>query len=446
MNNKAVCLFSSAGIGELGIVNNNIDIILSNELLEDRHKLHETNYPNTFHVPGDIWDAKETIVSKSQELLGDEELFLIYATPPCQGMSSTGAGKLLDEIKKGKRKILDERNRLIIPTVEIISKLKPKWIIFENVENMKNTIIQDEDNRYVNIMDYIERKLGNEYVGSAEVVNCADYAIPQSRKRLITIYTRDERGIRYFDLMRNFFIESEKLTPNNQITLRYAIGHLPPLNAREGENSRLDVHPFYSVPTLSDERYAWVKHTKEGTSAFNNQCINESCGYEDNKKHGSNTKGGIHSSNKDTPLYCEKCGSLLPRPSTLDKKTGERRLIKGYETTYARMEWDKPAKTLTQNFQYESSGKHLHPEQNRVLSIYEGLILQTIADYQYNFSIDGKVISRNKIAEVIGESVPPKLIDIICEKINSITEGSYQLPEEESQRLVQLNLFGEDNI
>ena len=53
---------------------------------------------------------------------------------------------------------------------------------FENVENMKNTIIQDEDNRYVNIMDYIERKLGNEYVGSAEVVNCADYAIPQSRK------------------------------------------------------------------------------------------------------------------------------------------------------------------------------------------------------------------------------------------------------------------------
>ena len=51
MNNKAVCLFSSAGIGELGIVNNNIDIILSNELLEDRHKLHETNYPNTFHVP-----------------------------------------------------------------------------------------------------------------------------------------------------------------------------------------------------------------------------------------------------------------------------------------------------------------------------------------------------------------------------------------------------------
>lgn len=75
MNNKAVCLFSSAGIGELGIVNNNIDIILSNELLEDRHKLHETNYPNTFHVPWDIWDAKETIVSKSQELLGDEELF-----------------------------------------------------------------------------------------------------------------------------------------------------------------------------------------------------------------------------------------------------------------------------------------------------------------------------------------------------------------------------------
>lgn len=97
-------------------------------------------------------------------------------------------------------------------------------------------------------MDYIERKLGNEYVGSAEVVNCADYAIPQSRKRLITIYTRDEKGIRYFDLMRNFFIESEKLTPNNQITLRDAIGHLPPLKCKRRRKLKIRCTSFLFCP------------------------------------------------------------------------------------------------------------------------------------------------------------------------------------------------------
>lgn len=440
---KAVCLFSSAGIGELGIKNNNIDIILSNELLEDRHKLHEINYPNCHHVLGDIWVKKDDVITKSKELLQGEELFLLYATPPCQGMSSTGAGKLLSEIKKGKRKKLDERNRLIIPTLDIIIELKPKWIIFENVENMKNTIIQDENNNFVNILDYIKNRLGNEYIGSMEVVNCADYAIPQSRKRLITIFTRDEFGKEYFRNQELFFLESEKITPKNPITLKEAIGHLPPIHAKEGENARLDIDCNYMVPVMSAERYSWVLNAKEGDSAFNNQCINPTCRYVGNKKHGSNTEDGVHSSNKDTPLYCEKCGSLLPRPSVIDKKTGERRIIRGYDTTYARMEWNKPSVTLTQNFQYDSSGRHYHPEQNRILSIYEGLILQTITEYDYSFNIDSKIVSRNRIAEVIGESVPPKLIDFICKKILQLSDKGIEEYKKNysNSKYTQLELF-----
>lgn len=442
-DNKAVSLFSSAGIGELGIKNNDIDIILSNELLKDRHKLHELNYPNCHHVLGDIWEKKDEIIKKSKELLKGQELFLLYATPPCQGMSSTGAGKLLSEIKKGKGRILDERNRLIIPTLDIIIELKPKWIIFENVENMRNTIIQDENNNYINILDYIRHRLGDEYCGSAEGVNCADYAIPQSRRRLITIFTRDEKGKEYFRKKELFFLESEKITPNKPVTLRDAIGHLPPINAKDGENARLDINCYYMVPKISEERYSWVSNTKEGDSAFNNQCKNPTCMYEGNKRHGTNTKDGVHSSNKDTPLYCEKCGSLLPRPSVIDKKTGERRIIKGYDTTYARMEWNKPAVTLTQNFQYDSSGRHFHPEQNRVLSIYEGLILQTVSDYTYSFDVNGISVSRNKIAEVIGESVPPKLMDIICKKILHVSEGRYQEDtiNESPVKYAQLELF-----
>lgn len=438
MSNKAVCLFSSAGIGELGIVENEIDIIVSNELLEDRHKIHAANYPTTTHIQGDIWKEKEKIIQTSKELLNGEELFLLYATPPCQGMSSNGAGKLLSEVKKGNRKKLDDRNQLIIPTLDIILQLQPKWVIFENVENMKNTIIEDENKQYVNIMEYIESKLSKSYIGNAEVVNCADFSIPQARKRLITIYTRIGEGKSYFREHKKFFLDADKITSDKPITLKHAIGHLPPLDAVEGKNERLDIHPYYFVPVMPKERYFWVSNTPPGESAFHNQCINPNCGYQFNKRHGSNTRDGVHSSNKDTPLYCSNCGELLPRPSVKDKISGELRLIKGYDTTYARMEWDKPSATLTQNFQYDSSGRHYHPSQNRILSIYEGLILQTITDYNFNFEVDGKLINRTIMAEIIGESVPPKLIDLICNKIIKISTKKYLSAKNSKEKLNQL--------
>lgn len=85
------------------------------------------------------------------------------------------------------------------------------------------------------------------------------------------------------------------------------------------------------------------------------------------------------------------------------------------------MLWDEPARTLTQNFIYEASDNKIHPEQNRVLSIYEAMIVQTIDRYPYHFSIDGKDIGAARIAEVIGESVPPYLIEKICEMMIKVS-------------------------
>ena len=132
---------------------------------------------------------------------------------------------------------------------------------------------------------------------------------------------------------------------------------------------------------------------------------------------------GRHTYKNDTPIYCERCGALLPRPTMVDKETGVRRRIKGFDSAYRRMSWDSPAPTLTQNMQAEASDKKIHPEQNRTLSVYEGLYLQTISDYEYSFTIDGKPITPNACCNVIGESVPPKLIDMICKNILKIEEG-----------------------
>lgn len=418
---NVLSLFSSAGIGELGVEAAGLNILLSNELLIERCKLYRENYPDTQNLCGDIWSLRDTIVKEwKKKKVGNP--FMIYATPPCQGMSFNGIGKLLSEVRSGRRPKEDPRNRLIIPTVEIIKQLKPSWVLLENVPSMENTIIRTEEDEYKNIISYIFDELSPEYEGKAEVVNCADYGIPQTRVRLITVLTRTSKGKNHLRTYHSFMpkkTHAENPTGylSRWVTLRDAIGDLPPLSSEFKKNEYKDIK-WHVVPVMKPEKYWWVKNTPANETAYNNQC--EKCGYTGNPRHGMCMKDGRHQSRKDTPIYCEKCGALLPRPSMIDKKSGERRLIKGFDSAYRRMIWEAPAPTITQNFQFEASDKKIHPDQNRVLSIYEAFVLQTIADYDYSFTIDGKDIPRSLCCEIIGESVPPRLINYICNNILDI--------------------------
>jgi DNA (cytosine-5)-methyltransferase 1 len=400
-----------------------MNILLSNELLKSRCDLYHENYPETECLCGDIWELKDSIINKWKSMkIGSP--FLIYATPPCQGMSFNGIGKLMAEVRQGRRTKEDPRNRLIIPTIDIIKVLRPKWVVLENVPTMKNTIIRTELNEYINIVDYIHNELSTDYVGEPEIINCADYGIPQKRERLITVLTRTSKGKKYFKSKHTLLppkTHSEKGCNNTLewVSLRKAIGNLPMLSAREGENENSNLH-WHIVPVIKKEKYWWIENTPENETAYNNQCC--ACGYSKNRRHELCTIKGIHQSKKDTPIYCEHCGALLPRPTMIDKITGKRRLIRGFDSAYRRMSWDSPSPTLTQNFQFESSDKKIHPSQNRVLSIYEGLLLQTILDYNYKLSINGKDITRAMCCEIIGESVPPRLIEIICKNILNIEQ------------------------
>lgn len=424
MNKRiGLSLFSSSGIGDLGLQANGIDVVIANELIEERANLFLENYPDVEMFNEDIWKCKDQIISSYQKKF-KERPFIILATPPCQGMSSNGMGKILSDLRKGIRKEFDPRNQLIIPALDIISALQPEWVIFENVPNMNNTVILDEENNPVNIIDYIYKRLTG-YVGKPVVVNTADYGIPQIRKRLITVLTRSENGKKYFEdhntlLPPTTHSENGDLTHQKWLTLRDAIGNLPPLDAVEGKNDRSDFHEYHRVPVMDAKKYEWIRYTKEGDTAFNNQCVNPSCMYQGNTKHGTKVIDGINKFNTETPLYCERCGALLPRPYTVDKKTGEKRIMKGFVSAYKRMNWDIPASTLTMNFPYVSSDNKVHPSQNRTLSIYEAMVIQTISEYPFRFTKNGKPVSDNLVIETIGESVPPKLIDLIVKNILKI--------------------------
>lgn len=422
---KAVSLFCSSGIGDLGLQANNIDTVVACELLPERMRLFQHNHPEARDFCGDIWEVKDDIVKYYKNNF-QENPFIIIATPPCQGMSSNGMGTILNNLKKGIRPEFDPRNKLIVPAVEIVKELEPDWVIFENVPNMINTVIEDGDS-VINIVEYIYKELGNKYVGSPQVIDVANYGVPQHRNRLITILTKNTKGIIEYQKSKKLIpdtthSEMRTMFSEKWLTLRDVISDLRPISSRYGEN--IDkINPLHKVPLLDDVKLSWIHNTPEGQTAMNNQCINPDCMYHGNALHGSkHNNNGVNRANTDTPLYCEKCGALLPRPYTIDPKTGEKRIMKAFTSAYKRMSWDEPASTLTQNFQYACSDNKLHPTQDRVLSLYEGLIIQTIAQYPYSFEIDGKIVPDGLIRDTIGESVPPLLIDKIVKHILNITQ------------------------
>jgi DNA (cytosine-5)-methyltransferase 1 len=262
---SAISLFTCGGIGDLALRASGYEILVSNELHEDRHAVFAFNFPHATAITGDIWEKSEEIVETTRRILAGRELDLLYATPPCQGMSRNGRGKLLNAIRAGERPPRDERNRLIIPTIEIARALKPKLILLENVPEMEYTAILDGQGEVVSILQYIQRELGGDYCGRAEVVEFADYGVPQCRRRLITVFSRQhavKQWLADFGTLMPSRTHSEKGEPGTDrwVSVRDVIADLPPLDAGSAERASSSI-PYHRVPLLDELKYWWVSQT-----------------------------------------------------------------------------------------------------------------------------------------------------------------------------------------
>lgn len=75
-----------------------------------------------------------------------------------------------------------------------------------------------------------------------------------------------------------------------------------------------------------------------------------------------------------------------------------------YDTVYGRLRWDRLAQTITSGFYCMCMGRYVHPDQRRTLTAHEAARLQFFPDF-FDFS---PAHSRTKVAEIIGNAVPPK--------------------------------------
>lgn len=426
MNNTqtAISLFSSSGIGDIALKKCKIKTVVANELLGDRCALFRRNFPETSLIEGSIEERKCEIIAETKKALNGQTLDFALVTPPCQGMSKNGRGKLLAEINAGRRPKIDPRNLLILPALDIIKALKPTTIIFENVSEMVNTSIPFGGD-IVPILEIIETEL-EEYRVEAKVIEFADYGVPQRRLRLITIATRHERLKSHFSNFGSLFPEpTHSKNPDGNlkdwVTVKDVILNTEPLDGASRLKS--DNDPLHKISKLDEQKYWWVKNTPPNKSAFDNQCVN--CEFDGNKTHSSKKDDkGVNKASSETPLYCSECGSLLPRPSV--NKNGKLKLMTGFTSAYKRMDWDLPASAITRNFPYVCSDNKIHPAQHRTLSIREACMLHTISETDYYFETAvGEPAKLTTIRDTLGESIPPMALQILIEHLKNIADPAF---------------------
>lgn len=125
--------------------------------------MHGTNY-----APQDIreWDK-------------DIEIDLIMHGSPCQDFSTAGKNA-------GGDKGSGTRSSLMYETIRIVEKLKPKYVIWENVKNLLSKRHRHNFDAYLETM----AQLG--YTNHYEVLNAKHYGIPQNRERVFTISIRND--------------------------------------------------------------------------------------------------------------------------------------------------------------------------------------------------------------------------------------------------------------
>ena len=409
-------------MGDVGIEwGAKVPVLAACELVPSRAALIRSNFPGTKVFEGDVWKLQDSYVDYFHSKLNGRRPWLLTLSPPCQGMSSNGAGRISAAIRQGKRPEEDERNRLILPGINVLEQLQPDWFILENVRRMENTIIRNEKDEPENILDCLARRLHPlGYSIRANVLDFRAYGVPHHRSRLITIGCRIPSQVKEHCPVKSVY--SKELSPFHStpthgsagkppfVSLRQAIGGLPSLDARDRLVDPDD--PYHCVPKWNDKQYFWMEHTPEGQTAFENDRCPD-CG----------------ELSKDRTSTSCSCGFPLPRPQV--SKGRETRLVRGFRSSYRRMRWDKPGGTLTMNSGVISSDLKGHPEQNRVLSIREIILLSTLQNplWQKTFSFEGikygrmkeeETFSKKLIREVIGESIPPLAMLRIVERLTEL--------------------------
>jgi len=166
---RAIDLFCGAGGSSWGAQCAGVEIVAGFDMWPVAESVYRSNFPKAKFYSGKLEDHKpETLVSE----LG--KIDLIMASPECTNHS----------VAKGNKPRCEKSKETALQVIRFVRAFKPRWVIIENVVSMRNW------ERYAELIDDIE-SLG--YKTHVQVLNSADFGVPQARRRMFIIFDRERK-------------------------------------------------------------------------------------------------------------------------------------------------------------------------------------------------------------------------------------------------------------
>ena len=366
---KFIDTFSGCGGLSLGLKQAGFNPILVNEIepkyLESyyfNHDLHIDNY----HC-GDI---KEISSNKN---LGLENVDLVVGGPPCQGFSMANRQRILD----------DPRNVLYKNYLELLSNVRPRFFLMENVKGMMNKSSE--------ILDDFHNILGDDYSIDMVLLNAKNFGIPQNRERVFVIGSREKHA------PAAQIIDDIKRSSENckKFKLADALSSLPMLKPKKIKNARgienNDIGYKFRAYKFADSEYLTFTNSKNKTNYLSNHT-------------------NRYNNDRDLEIFSrlpQGANSLHESIADIMPYASRNHMFKD---KYYKLNEGEVCKTITSHMKFDCN-MYIHPTQSRGLSPREAARVQTFPD---DFVFMG---SNNTWYAQIGNAVPVKLAEAIGKEI-----------------------------
>ncbi|MDO5559936.1 MAG: DNA cytosine methyltransferase [Oscillospiraceae bacterium] len=305
---------------------------------------------------GDICKLNGADILKAAGIHRDD-IYLLAGCPPCQNFSRQNPNNI--------KKPIEERKKLLFEFLRIIEEIAPPFILMENVPGIKtsaNKVILD---------DFLSR-LNKQYVVVEDILNAADYGVPQIRKRFVLHAIRKDLNAELKAHGFEFGLPkpTHSCKPGNKLlpwkTVKETIGDLPSISAGESypDNGIIHNHKCAGLDEVNIRRIRAIRANGGSRDGLPTNLV----------------------------LKCHK------------KKDAAGNVFSGHKDVYGIMDANKPSPTITGGCLCYSKGRYGHYEQDRAISIREAARLQTFPD-DFIFSD-----SLTAAALQIGNAVPIELV------------------------------------
>ena len=374
---SVISLFSGCGGLDLGFFWEGYEILWANDNMKDACDSYSINIGKHI-VYDDITKIDIDTIPKADIIIGG---------PPCQGFSGIG-----------KRDPNDKRSSLVWEYLNIIKKVQPKIFLFENVTGLKSTKSINGTKVIDNLTKAFE-DIG--YNVDLYTLNAADYGVPQRRKRVFIIGNR--LGIT--------ISPPQQTHSNNKDELEHWVSSYQALSDL-GEPTETGVVSYAKLP----ESEFQIKMRKNKRDFTDLHMI----------PYASKKDNEIIKSVKPGGNYLDVPDNIATKRILYFKKTG------GRTTTYGRLDPKMPSHTLNTYFDRPNIGCNIHYSKDRMITIREGMRLQSFPD-------DFKIVSSNRrnYYVQVGNAVPPLLSQAWAKHIKNIIFSSSKIQLKSDQLITR---------